>query len=146
MKEEQYKALDYIENIIVSMRDASFKCKEFAVLICSAFLTIFATVNPMSKMMVLLCAPVLFLFWIIDSFYLYKERLFRNEYKRIVLMTEEDAITKSPLLFSAKLGFKKGVVPYLKSLLCSISTTGLYFPLLFASLTIGILLQTGVIG
>lgn len=143
MKEEQLKALDFIESTIVSMRDASFKCKEFAILICSAFLTIFATVNPTPKLMVLLCTPILFLFWVIDSFYLFKERQFRNEYKRIASMAEEEMKTNNPLLFSAKLGFEKGFKPYMKSLFCSVSTTALYGPLVIASLVCGILLLKG---
>jgi len=143
MKEEQFKALDFIESTIVSMRDASFKCKEFAILICSAFLTIFATVSPTPKLMVLLCAPILILFWAIDSFYLYKERQLRREYKRIVEMTDEGMTSKSPLLFSTKLGFKGGFLPYIKSLFCSVSTTALYLPLVIVSLVCGFLLLKG---
>lgn len=142
MSDEQAKALDYIETIVNSMREASFKCKEFAILICSAFLTIYATVNPTPKLMILLCTPVLFLFWIIDSFYLYKEREFRNEYKRIVNGKKDG----SPLLFSAKLGFKKGFVPFIKSMFASISTIGLYLPLIVASSIVGTLLLVGCIG
>lgn len=142
MSDEQTKALDYIETIINSMREASFKCKELSILICSAFLTIYATVNPTPKLMVILCAPVLFLFWIIDSFYLYKEREFRNEYKRIVSGKKEG----NPLLFSAKLGFKKGLLPFIKSMFASISTIGLYLPLITASVVVGALLLKGCIG
>lgn len=145
MREEQSKALDYIENIVSSMRDASFKCKEFSIIICSAFLTIYATVNPTPKMMVLLCAPVLLIFWIIDSFYLFKEREFIKEYKRIVKMTEDEMKSKNPLLFSAKLGIKKGLIPYFKSLCWSMSTIALYLPLIIASVLCGILLLKGCI-
>lgn len=144
MTEEKSKALDYIQNIISSMRDASFKCKEFSILICSAFLTIFATVTPTPKLMVLLCAPVLLLFWIIDSFYLYKERLFRNEYTRIVETNYEEK-DSSPLHFSAKLSKGKAFCGYLKAMFGSISTILLYGTLFVSSLTVGILLLKGII-
>lgn len=145
MTTKQEKALDYIENIIISMREASFKCKEFSILICSAFLTIFATVNPTPKLMIILCAPVLLLFWIIDSSYLFKERIFRDEYKRIAKMTEGDLKKVNPLLFSSKVGFTDSIVRFMKSMLCSFSTILLYGPLMTASLVVGTLVMKGCI-
>ena len=141
---EKEKALDYIESIIASMRDASFKCKEFCILICSAFLTVFAIVVPTPKLMVLLCAPVLIVFWIVDSAYLSKERQFRKEYKDIV----EDKYLeekKSPLLFNAKQGFWKDVWNVIKAMFNSFSTVLLYVPLVLLSVVFGSFLLTGVI-
>lgn len=142
MTSEKEKGLDFIESIIASLRDASFKCKEFSILICSVFLTIFATVNPTPKIMVLLCAPVLLLFWVIDSFYLMKERNLRKEYKRIVLLecTEGDV---SPLLFNTKLPFFEAIKRFLSSMFVSISTTLLYVPLISSAIVFGILLING---
>lgn len=141
---EKEKALDYVENIISSMRDASFKCKEFCILICSAFLTIFATVNPTPKMMVLMCAPILLIFWIIDSGYLSKERLFRKEYNNIVENKYLEQ-KKSPLLFKTRIGFRKGVWNVIKAMFTSFSTIMLYLPLITLSLVFGLLLIKGCI-
>ena len=139
---EKEKALDYIESIIASMRDASFKCKEFCILICSAFLTVFAIVVPTPKLMVLLCAPVLVVFWIVDSAYLSKERQFRKEYKNIV----EDKYLeekKSPLLFNTKQGFWKDVWNVIQAMFNSFSTVLLYAPLTMLSVVFGMLLLNG---
>lgn len=145
MTEEKVKALDYIESIVISMRECSFKCKEFCIIICSAFLTIFGTVQPTPKIMILLCSPVILMFWIIDAFYLYKERLFRDEYKRIASnsYSEKDV---SPLLFSAKLNSRRlSFCKYLRAMFKSVSTTFVYSLLLCSSLVFGILLLVGVL-
>ena len=141
---EKEKALDYLESIIASMRDCSFKSKEFCILICSAFLTIFATVNPTPKMMVILCSPVLLIFWIIDSAYLSKERTFRDIYNRVV---EEKYLDdkESPLIFKNKLGFWTKIGRFFKAMLFSFSTIVLYLPLIILSLVFGILLLGGVL-
>lgn len=141
---EKEKALDYVENIITSMRDASFKCKEFCILICSALLTIFVTIDPTPKMMVLLCALVLLVFWVVDSAYLSKERAFREEYKKIV-QNEFLEEGKSPLLFNTKKGFWKDAWGVVKSMFTSFSTTLLYGPLFVLSTVFGILLVEGCI-
>lgn len=142
--DEKEKALDYVENIISSMRECSFKCKEFCILICSAFLTIFATVNPTPKLMVVLCAPVLFIFWVIDSGYLSKERLFREEYNNIVTNKYLEK-NESPLLFKTRIGFFNGVWNVIKTMFNSFSTVLLYFPLIVLSLVFGLLLINGCI-
>ena len=141
---EKEKALDYIESIIASMRDASFKCKEFCILICSAFLTVFAIVDPTPKLMVLLCALVLLVFWVVDSAYLSKERAFREEYKKIV-QNEFLGEKKSPLLFNTKKGFWKDTWNVIKAMFTSFSTALLYGPLFVLSFVFGALLLSGCI-
>lgn len=141
MKDEKSKALDYLENIISSMREASFKCKEFCIIICSAFLTVFATVDPTPKMMVILCSPIVLLFWILDSCYLAKERKFKAEFKRIALLSEEDLSKENPLLFSVKTGnFFKFCGSVIKAMFNSFSTVLLYGCMFGASLGFGIYL------
>ena len=139
MTEEKSKAIDIIENTISSMRDSSFKCKEYCILICSAFLTIFATVNPSPKLMIILCAPVAFLFWLFDSFYLYKERILRNEYKRIASTNymENDS---TPLLFSTKIQGKVKRKETVRALFFSLTTSLFYFPLLGCSIICGLMI------
>ena len=136
MTEEKNKALDYIEAIISSMRDCSFKCKEFCILICSAFLTIYATVEPSPNLMVILCAPVIAVFWVIDSCYLAKDRTFRKEYRRIVEMSAEEEKNNNPLLFSGK----TCLLQYLKSMFWSFSTAPIYGLLEIASVVFGVIL------
>lgn len=140
MTEEKSKALDYLENIIGSMRDCSFKCKEFCILICSAFLTIYATVQNTPKLMIILCVPVIFLFWLIDSSYLSKEKFFRKQYLKIVNTNykENDC---SPLEFSKDENETKGekAKRFFGSMFCSFATVPIYLSLLAAALTFGII-------
>ena len=143
MTEERSKSLDYLQGIISSMRECSFKCKEFSILICSAFLTLFGTVNPTPKIMVLLCSVVLCIFWFFDSFYLCKEKLFIEEFQRISKMSEEEEEKANPLLFSAKPGFKQEIKVFLKSAFASVSTIVIYLPLVLTSGVFGILLLLG---
>ena len=81
----------------------------------------------------------------IDSFYLYKERTFRKEYKRIAEMEATDEEKHNPLLFSGKLKLKVAVIEYLKSMFKSVSTIAVYLPLIIISLVFGILLLGGII-
>lgn len=106
------------------------------------FLTIFATASSNPKIMVLLCAPILFLFWIIDSFYLMKERVLRKEYRRMALLKDVEG-NASPLLFETKLPFLASIRAFIAAMFVSISTTLLYLPLFTSSLVFGILLING---
>lgn len=144
MTKEKEKALEFIENTIGSMRESSFKCKELCILVCSAFLTIFATVNPRPKLMILLCSPIILLFWIIDSFYLATERTMREEYKRVASIDFKEGDVK-PLLFNVKLHGLDRIKSHLGSFFCSVSTTILYAPLFLASLVFGTLLLVGIL-
>ena len=140
--DEKEKALDYIENIISSMRECSFKCKEFCILICSAFLTIFATVNPTPKLMVILCVPVLLIFWIIDSAYLSKERSFRKKYNDVVLNKFIES-NCSPLMFKKEVAFWTKIGSFFKAMFGSFSTVLLYFPLILLAVVFGTLILNG---
>ncbi len=145
MTHEKEISLQFIENIITSMREASFKCKEFCILICSAFLTVFAATELRATMMVIMCCPIILLFWIIDSFYLCKERILRDEYKRIAQADYEEG-DNSPLLFSTKLMSKKEECKaYFKAMVKSISTIVVYLSMLLFSAIFGILLLIGVL-
>lgn len=143
MTDEKIKALEFIESIIASMRESSFKCKEFCILICSAFLTVYATAASSPKLLVFLCAPVLVLFWLLDSYYLYKERVLRTEYKRIAssVFKEDDC---SPLLFHTRVKGKGKSRIVLKAMFISVSTGFFYLPLLICSIIFSFVLLNGV--
>ena len=137
MTEEKAKALDYVEVIIASMREASFKCKEFCIVICSALMTVYAALKQTSSLFIFLCTLVLLLFWLLDSFYLYKERILRTEYRRIASMNYEQGDT-TPLLFNTRVIGKEMIKGILKALFCSVSTGMLYLPLVILSICFGI--------
>lgn len=145
MTQEKEMSLQFIENTITSMREASFKCKEFCILICSAFLTVFAATELRAKIMVILCCPIVLLFWVIDSFYLSKERILRDEYKRIA-STDYKNDDSSPLLFSTKLSSKKEECKnHFKAMLKSVSTLVVYVPMFILSSIFGTLLLLEVL-
>jgi hypothetical protein len=75
--------LGFIQNVINRMGSNSFLVKGFAITLISALV---ATLN--GKYFFILILTILF--WIIDTYYLYQERLFRNLYKNVINGIEPD--------------------------------------------------------
>lgn len=82
------KHLEFIQNNIARMNKCSFQMKGWTLTIVSALLAIFAaSINVNScgnKLFIFIAIFPTFLFWIIDSFYLSKERKFVGLYNDIV--------------------------------------------------------------
>ena len=75
--------LGFIQDVINRMGSNSFLVKGFAITLISALV---ATLN--GKYFFILILTILF--WIIDTYYLYQERLFRNLYKNVINGIEPD--------------------------------------------------------
>ena len=79
MSDSNLKHLEFIQNIISRQAGNSFQCKAWAIVLLAAL----AGLGRGSKHEVLLISSgVVILFWLLDSYYLSKERLFRNMYER----------------------------------------------------------------
>lgn len=82
MDVDSIKHLDYIQNAISRMADASFKIKGLAITIVSAFIGIYVKTINVNFLWALIFPIVLF--WILDSYYLQQERKFRAIYDILI--------------------------------------------------------------
>lgn len=76
------KHLDYIQSTISRMADCSFKVKSLAITIVSAIVGICVKTGDMNILLVAIVPIVLF--WILDSYYLQQERMFREIYNILI--------------------------------------------------------------
>jgi hypothetical protein len=85
--ENKRKHLEFINNTITRMAHSSFLLKGWSVTIVSALLVIAAVAEPVIFIIGFL--PVI-VFWILDGFFLYQERLFRALYDDVRTKKEEN--------------------------------------------------------
>lgn len=80
MSEAKLKHLEFIQNIIARQAKNSFQSKSLAIVLLAGL----AGLSRGSKHDILTIATgATGLFWLLDSYYLSKERLFRNMYERV---------------------------------------------------------------
>lgn len=82
MDAEKLKHLDYIQSAISRMADCSFKIKSLVITIVSAIVGICIKTGDMNILLVAIVPIVLF--WILDSYYLQQERMFREIYNILI--------------------------------------------------------------
>ncbi|MBK9995002.1 MAG: hypothetical protein IPP01_13740 [Saprospiraceae bacterium] len=75
------KYLEFIQNIVSRLNSNSFQIKGLSITILSALLAVYSSNNNL-KILILAIIPT-FLLWLLDSYYLYQERLFRDLFKKI---------------------------------------------------------------
>lgn len=85
--EESNKAQhrEFVQNIITKMNTNSFQIKGMMITISAAFLAIYGS-NP-QKVFIIIPVPIIFLFWLMDTYYLQLERKFRGIYNDICDIT-----------------------------------------------------------
>ena len=90
MKETKSKHIDIIQSTISRMARNSFIVKGWAVTILIG-LFVFLQKNESKSNLFIYVTPILF-FWVLDSYYLWQERLFRKLYNKIIdnLTSESD--------------------------------------------------------
>ncbi|MBZ2127019.1 hypothetical protein [Streptococcus gordonii] len=90
MKETKSKHIDIIQSTISRMAQNSFIVKGWAVTILIG-LFVFLQKNESKSDLFIYITPILF-FWVLDSYYLWQERLFRKLYNKIIddLTSESD--------------------------------------------------------
>ena len=128
MEGNKIKHLEMIQSIISRLAGNSFVLKGGMITIFTAILAV------LGKDFNLKTALVLFIpiiaFWMLDSYYLFKERLFRSLYDRV--RTVDDKNIDFGMDISSK-DLQKNDNTYFK---CFLSITELYFYLPFIGLTI----------
>ena len=119
--ENKYKHMDYIQSAISRMASNAFYLKGWNITIIAA---IVALSFKESDWRMYACALILnIVFWFLDAYYLTQEKLFRELYKKISLIKNDDAID-----FSMDTSEFKQNVPAIPCIMIkNISTTPLYF-------------------
>lgn len=94
VEEDIIKHLEFIQNIINRMSNNSFLLKGWTVTLVAALFAL-AAQNSNSKFVILAFFPVV-VFWILDAFYLWQERLFRALYNDIRNKTQDSIQSEGP--------------------------------------------------
>lgn len=131
--DNKHKHLEMIQGVINRMAANSFSLKGWAVTLLAG---IFALASKDADKMYFLIAYVpIFSFWLLDSYYLLQERLYRALYKKVSNLKEEEIDFD---MNADMLEFKGGKNSYLDCV-CSPTELWFYFPLAIVSAVIIIL-------
>lgn len=89
-QEAKFKHLDFIQGVINRMGANSFQVKAWTVTLVSALFALASSKDAEGKLELICVAflPVI-LFWILDGYFLWQERLFREVYKEVAAKKEE---------------------------------------------------------
>ena len=122
MSKEEIKHLEFIQAVITRMGTNSFQMKGWMVAIVSALLAIYAqSQNGLYPLFGLL--PV-FIFWGLDTYYLWQERKFRGLYNDVAGVTHNNEIA----LFAMRPDLYTGKKYAYWNVFKSISVLPLYLP------------------
>ncbi len=116
MEEKKIKHLDYIENTIERMNQCAFKVKELMATVVAAILAIYAATyssetGGKKELFLVAIVPIVF-FWIIDTYYLYQERLFRDLFKDVAGLNGRNEIKDFDMSTER---YAKGFSAYMKA-------------------------------
>ena len=103
-QEAKFKHLEFIQSIVNRLGGNSFQVKAWTVTLVAALFALAADKDAEAKQSLLIVAflPVI-LFWILDGYFLWQERLFREVYKEIAAKRANEEID-----------FKMNIVPHIK--------------------------------
>lgn len=131
MKESKLKHIDIVQSTITRMAQNSFAIKGWTITILVG-LFVFVQNEKFKHNIFIYLIPIIF-FWLLDSYYLWQERLFRKLYNDIIVnVTEESDL-------SMNIAQYKNTVKFCSSLF-SLSEIMVYLPL---SLIVLLLLCNG---
>lgn len=86
--DEKLKHLEFIQNVITRMNSNSFLLKGWCITLISALFALSAKdSNPMYILIAYIPLPA---FWVLDAFYISKERQYRGLYKKVSSMPPEE--------------------------------------------------------
>ncbi len=134
--DKKIKHLEMIQNVITRMANNSFRLKGWAVTIVAG---IFVLANRSTDIQYFFVTfiPIIF-FWVLDSYYLQQERLYRDLYDKVRFTNEED------IDFSLKASVKEFGATDKKTRLknCLFSKTEVIFYLPLAAVCVVIIIIT----
>ena len=118
--ENKYKHMDYIQSAISRMASNSFYLKGWNVTIIAA---IVALSFKESDWRIYACALVLnFVFWFLDAYYLKQEKLFRELYNKVSMISDDNLVDFS--MNTSEFKEKVSAIPCL--MIKNIAVTPLY--------------------
>jgi hypothetical protein len=87
--EKKLKHLEFLQGIINRMANCSFLLKGWSVILVAALLALSAATQEKVALLSISFVPVI-VFWILDGYYLWQERLFREVYNAVSKKTEDE--------------------------------------------------------
>ena len=104
MKESKLKHIDIVQSTISRMAQNSFAIKGWTITVLVG-LFVFLQKDNFRNNMIIYLIPIIF-FWVLDSYYLWQERLFRKLYNDIIVnVTEESDLSMNIIQYKAKVKF-----------------------------------------
>lgn len=130
MKEDKIRYIELVQSIISRLANNSFLLKGWTITLIAA---IFSLSDKIMKNFTFTIYFFILIFWILDSYYLYQERLYRDLYNKVIEIRDE-----YPPLFSLKINKKRNekIISFFKSFF---SFTEVSFYLLLLLITFFIL-------
>lgn len=126
MDENKIRHLEFIQNIIQRMNSNSFQIKGLAVAIITALLSLYAANNEIVDYLLVPIVPTLIL-WILDGFYLSKERQFIELYNSLIGVGEKEIdIQPFEITFEKTKSWKNSSIVCMFSISCWI----IYIPII----------------
>lgn len=109
MKEDKIRYIELVQSIISRLANNSFLLKGWTITLIAA---IFSLSDKIMKNFAFTIYFFILIFWILDSYYLYQERLYRDLYNKVIEIRDEYAP-----LFSLKIDKKRNekIISFFKS-------------------------------
>lgn len=87
--EKKLKHLEMIQGVVNRLANNSFMLKGWSVMIVAALLALSAATREKIALMLIAYIPLV-VFWILDGYFLWQERLFREVYNHIIKKDEKE--------------------------------------------------------
>ena len=135
MTANQIKHLEMIQGIINRMNTNSFQIKGFTVAIVSALLTLYS--RNQNGWLIAIGIPPILILWILDSYYLQHERIFRGIYKDIISQNDKIVIRDFEMPFENYQGWKYSII---NAMILSVNCF-IYLAILTFLITFGLIIK-----
>jgi hypothetical protein len=135
MTANQIKHLEMIQGIINRMNTNSFQIKGFTVAIVSALLTLYS--RNQNGWLIAIGIPPIVILWILDSYYLQHERIFRGIYKDIISQNDKIVIRDFEMPFENYQGWKYSII---NAMILSVNCF-IYLAILTFLITFGLIMK-----
>jgi hypothetical protein len=130
--EKKLKHLEFLQEIINRMANCSFLLKGWSVILVAALLALSAATQEKVALIAISFVPVI-VFWLLDGYYLWQERLFRAVYNAVSEKIEDEIDFKmNPLDFVGGRNtwlstiFSKTIVLFYLSLIITMTSVAVY--------------------
>lgn len=100
--EKKLKHLEFLQGIINRMANCSFLLKGWSVILVAALLALSSATQEKISLISISFVPII-VFWILDGYYLWQERLFRSVYNAVRTKDEDEIdFEMNPMAFIGK--------------------------------------------